>query len=75
MGFQNTNFPNTNSTIPDIRAVLYWNPSQTLNQSGKAAIEFYSSDLLGNYRVIVRGLTVQGEPFESFAQIKVNYNN
>ncbi len=76
MGFQNINSINvTNSTTPDIRAFLCWTPSQTLNQSGKAVIEFYTSDLLGDYLVVVRGLTAQGEPFESSAQIKVNHNN
>jgi hypothetical protein len=46
--------------IPDQRHLLYWNSSITTNADGSATIEFYSSDLTGNYVVEVEGLSGGG---------------
>lgn len=39
----------------DDRNTLYWNPSVTLNESGKAVLSFYTSDMKGEYEVICEG--------------------
>ncbi|GAA4466825.1 Plug domain-containing protein [Nibrella saemangeumensis] len=49
------------SRIPDGRTLLYWNPSVKPNAQGKAALQFYTSDQEGTYRVEVNGLTRDGQ--------------
>ncbi|HTD40157.1 MAG TPA: hypothetical protein VK671_06015, partial [Mucilaginibacter sp.] len=50
-----------NSTIPDFRSVLYWNPSVYTNQDGKVDLSFYTSDKPGKYIGIIEGITSSGE--------------
>ena len=45
---------------PDHRTTLYWNPNVKL-VDGVANLEFYSSDDIGRYKIIVEGLTPDGE--------------
>jgi hypothetical protein len=53
---------------PDFRNTLYWNPSVIPDKSGKARIEFWTSDNSGNYRVNIQGITSDGKPI-SFRKI------
>lgn len=47
------------SRIPDMRNVLYWSPHlKTVN--GKQDISFYTSDVPGNYLVLVQGISDRG---------------
>lgn len=62
-----------NKAVPDIRSFIYWNPLQNLSQSGNAIIEFYTSDKIGNYTVLVKGISSSGEPFESSTNLHVSY--
>jgi hypothetical protein len=62
-----------NATIPDIRSFLYWNPIQSLSQSGKATIEFYTSDKVGSYTISVKGISTTGEPFEISTNLNVSF--
>lgn len=48
------------SRIPDLRNLLYWSPAVTTGTDGKQQFSFYSSDLKGNYAIIVQGLTAEG---------------
>lgn len=48
------------SRMPDQRMILYWSPNVLTDQEGKQHIEFYSSDLTGEYRVVIEGLTSEG---------------
>ncbi len=49
-----------NSRIPDFRNVLYWAPEiSTAGQNKK--ITFYSSDLKGDYAVVIQGISDNGE--------------
>jgi hypothetical protein len=48
------------SRIPDQRNLLYWNPEVTTNKDGKCKLEFYTSDLKGNFKVRVEGLSDRG---------------
>ncbi len=48
------------SRLPDFRNLLHWAPSVKTNQSGKAEISFYTSDLAGKYMVVVQGLSAEG---------------
>ena len=52
----------TLNRIPDYRNLLYWNPDVVTDSAGSTAIEFYSSDATGIYKVVVEGLTEDGRP-------------
>jgi hypothetical protein len=53
---------------PDFRNTLYWNPSVIPDKSGKARIEFWTSDNSGDYVVNIQGLTSNGKTI-SFRKI------
>ena len=46
---------NQGSNLPDFRNTLYWNPAVTTDAEGKAIIEFYTSDVVGDYTIRVQG--------------------
>jgi hypothetical protein len=48
------------STLPDQRHQLYWNANVKLTGGKALPIEFYTSDVEGNFYVIVEGLTSKG---------------
>jgi hypothetical protein len=55
--------------IPDYRVQLYWNPNMDVN-SNEIVKEFYSSDVVGAYEVVVEGYSIDGEHIVS----KYNFN-
>jgi len=50
-----------NSTIPDFRNTLYWNPSVRTDSEGKVRIEFWTSDFAAEYEINVQGITSEGK--------------
>jgi len=52
--------PAINAKIPDLRTTIYWNPNVLSDLSGKASIEFFNSDGIGNYKAIVEGINING---------------
>jgi hypothetical protein len=48
------------SRIPDRRNLLFWAPKVTLSKEGKRQLEFYTSDLTGDYTIVIEGLTKDG---------------
>jgi hypothetical protein len=46
---------------PDLRNTLYWNPSVKTDMNGKAEIQFWTSDLPGNYIIKIQGISGTGE--------------
>jgi len=55
--------------LPDFRTTLYWNPSIHTNASGNAEVEFYTSDLSGEYVISVQGI---GEGKTGVASARIN---
>lgn len=47
--------------LPDTRNLLYWNPSIRTDQSGKAGVSFYASDIAGDYIVVIQGVSSSGQ--------------
>jgi hypothetical protein len=47
------------SRIPDHRSLLYWNPSVQL-KTQNTPIDFYTSDLGGEFKVVVQGISRDG---------------
>jgi hypothetical protein len=48
--------------IPDFRNTIYWNPSVIPDNSGKAKIEFWSSDVVSDYEINLQGIGSDGKP-------------
>lgn len=48
------------SRVPDFRNLLHWSPQLITDSQGKQAINFYSSDQTGTYKVVVQGMTKNG---------------
>lgn len=47
----------------DYRSTIYWNPEvKIVEASGGAQVSFFASDLAGQYRVVVEGVTSGGRP-------------
>ncbi len=61
----------TPKSVPDLRQTLYWNPELKLDDNGKATIEFYTSDLKGNYTIEVDGISSKGDIIYSNSSIDV----
>ncbi|MEI6050218.1 MAG: hypothetical protein WCS03_15050 [Bacteroidota bacterium] len=60
-----------NSRIPDFRNTLYWNPAVKPDKSGKARIEFWSSDVVSDYEINVQGITLEGKLISAKKFIRV----
>ena len=48
------------SRRPDFRHTMYWNPSL----EGKTDVEFYTSDLGGEYVAVLKGIDAEGKKIE-----------
>jgi hypothetical protein len=46
--------------VPDFRNVLCWSPDVRLDSSGRSTVEFFTSDLPGNYIALIQGITPDG---------------
>jgi hypothetical protein len=51
-----------NSRMPDYRTLLYWSPRILTDKQNKKTVDFYTSDLPGNYAAVIMGLSESGEP-------------
>jgi len=62
------------SRIPDQRTLLYWNPD-VQSTNGKKQIEFFTSDIPGEYKIVVEGITSDGHVGSVTKSITVNEVN
>lgn len=49
------------SMVSDYRTTLYWNPAVKLDDTGRATVEFYTSDTPADYDITIEGVTQQGK--------------
>jgi hypothetical protein len=49
------------SRLPDLRNLLYWNPTINLSAGKPQTLEFFTSDQAGCYLVVTQGLTPDGQ--------------
>lgn len=70
--FTSPSYLNNDSEEPDFRTTIYWNPNVVTDSAGEAFVSFYTADLEGKYRIIIEGLTSDGNPVrsESFIEVK-----
>ena len=50
-----------NSSVPDFRNVLYWNPNVGTDQKGTTKLSLYTSDKPGRYIGVIEGIAQTGE--------------
>ncbi len=62
------------SRLPDQRNLLFWNPTITTDKNGKYQIEFYTSDIIGNFQIVVEGITKNGLAGGATSSFKVKDN-
>lgn len=48
------------SRLPDQRQLLFWAPEVITDKDGKKHLEFFTSDITGDYEVVVEGMTSKG---------------
>ena len=58
--------------MPDYRHTLLWDSDIQTNGQHSIIIPFSTSDLTGDYRIIVEGLTSDGQPLRGAAHFRVN---
>jgi hypothetical protein len=57
----------------DIRSTIYWNPKVvTVKGMGESTVSFYSADLPGRYRIVVEGVTEDGNPVRAESYITID---
>ncbi len=57
--------------VPYLKSNLYWNPNVAVNDQGEAMIKFCTSDDIGMMRVIIKGISKDGTPFETETSFEV----
>jgi hypothetical protein len=53
------NYQQLPKEIKELATTLYWNPNLNTTKEGKALIEFYNSDVKGNFKIIIQGVDIQ----------------
>ncbi len=56
---------------PCFRQTLFWEPSLRVQRQNKVTVVFNTSELKGEYKIIVQGLTSGGIPLEATSEIEV----
>lgn len=64
-------YPNINSSRPDLRTTLLWVPHGITSSSGKAQISYFTSDNPGIYKVVAEGLDSKGGLFRKIFRYTV----
>lgn len=55
----------------DYRSTIYWNPWIASDGQDPARVSFYAADLPTRYRIVVEGVTIEGEPVRAEKVITV----
>ena len=64
-----------NSRKPDFRHTLYWNPFVEFTKGQPINLSFFTSDINGEFKVTVEGITTDGKIIQgsSYFQVNVSY--
>lgn len=57
--------------VNDLRSTIYWNPVINIDESGKAAVEFFNADGRGPYKAVVEGIDKDGNIIRSVFRYNV----
>jgi len=61
--------------LPDLRSTVYWNPTVMVKPNSKNELSFFTGDLPGHYRVIVEGISKDGQPISEVHLFEVSAND
>ena len=61
--------------LPDPRTLLYWNPTLQVKKGEASQLEFYTSDVPGNYTIVVEGLANDGSAGTGTGSFSVTKEN
>jgi hypothetical protein len=59
------------SRLPDFRTLLQWTPDIRTDRSGNAQLEFYTSDIKGNYIAVIQGIDEGGNAGSYYLNFEV----
>ena len=62
------------STTPDLRSTIYWNPSVQVDESGTAHVSFYTADSAADYGIVIEGVCASGNLIYSGEKIVSRHN-
>ncbi|MEK6781484.1 MAG: hypothetical protein AABY93_07245 [Bacteroidota bacterium] len=71
LAFNAQNQKHSQPNKPDFRSTIFWNPSITTDAGGKATVEFYCSDDVGELQIRIEGLATGGRPFSATHKLEV----
>jgi hypothetical protein len=57
---------------PDQRDQLYWNPELIIHEAGNHPFQFYTSDVEGQFEIIIEGYQEDGQPVSFIKEFSVN---
>jgi hypothetical protein len=57
---------------PDQRDQLYWNPELIIHEAGNHSFQFYTSDVEGQFEIIIEGYQEDGHPVSIIKAFSVN---
>ena len=60
-----------NSSIPDFRNTLFWNPCLKPDSEGRIRIEFWTSDIIGDYEINLQGISSEGLMISTVESLKI----
>jgi hypothetical protein len=60
------------TSMPDMRSELLWIPGLTTDGLSKIPIEFYTSDVTGEFELIIQGVKADGSPWYKRKRFFVN---
>lgn len=52
--------PQRMTRLPDQRSLLFWSPEIRIDKAGKGQLDFFTSDVVGNFRITVEGIDAAG---------------
>ena len=52
--------PKMNTEVADLRTTVYWNPNIVTDSTGNAEVEYFNADGIGNYKVVLEGMDLNG---------------
>ncbi|HSZ32368.1 MAG TPA: TonB-dependent receptor plug domain-containing protein, partial [Puia sp.] len=53
-------YTNTNSSVPEMRPTIFWNPEIKTDIHGNAFLEYYNAETAGTYKVVLEGIDKNG---------------
>jgi hypothetical protein len=60
-----------NKRIPDLRTTIYWNARYSFSPENLNSIEFFTSDVSGEFMAVIRGISQEGELVQATCEFSV----